>query len=86
MLYGRDRVSHYVGTNAFVYADDTGQRRVVQLETPPRNTVIGDHHVFFQMQTNTDEQIFDVRRSDLFLWFAGSMESDNPKKRELLLT
>jgi hypothetical protein len=67
VLHGRDRVSHYVGTNAFVYADDTGQRRVVQLETPPRNTVIGDHHVFFQMQTNTDEQIFDVRRSDLFL-------------------
>jgi hypothetical protein len=66
VLYGLDPVSHHVGTNAFVYADDTQQSRIVHLGTPPpRDTVIVDHHVFFKVETNmTDTRIldFDVER------------------------
>jgi hypothetical protein len=59
VLYGLDPVSHCVGTNAFVYADQSQQSRTVHLGAPPRDTVIVDRHVFFQVETNKDTRILD---------------------------
>jgi len=60
VLYGVDPVSHDFGTNAFVYADDIKQSRIVSIGRPPLDTVVVDHHVFFQIKTNYNERILEL--------------------------